>query len=161
LIYGVISSYYVPYDEVFALYARLDHSLGGLGWKSEQIGMAFSFGGIAMLLFQGFCYHHIERRYFLFTFLNSRIGAIKCFRLGVCLAIPCFIVLPRASMLIDSLPDGHARQFTSETAMIWILVFGCAALRSVSSLLTFTSCFILIANASDPSCRGRVLLKLF
>jgi hypothetical protein len=28
LIYGIISSYYTPYDEVFALYSRLDHSLG-------------------------------------------------------------------------------------------------------------------------------------
>lgn len=28
LMYGIIATYYIPYDEVFALYSRLDHSLG-------------------------------------------------------------------------------------------------------------------------------------
>ncbi|KAL3900423.1 MAG: hypothetical protein SGCHY_001349 [Lobulomycetales sp.] len=141
LMYAIIQSYNFVYDECFALYARLEHSLGGLDWESKHIGMAFSFGGLSLLLFQMFIFYRIERR----------LGPIKTFRLGVSLLIPCFLVVPRTRWLLVGLDN--ARQLNQETALIWVLVLACTALRSISSLMAFTSAFILIANGSDAGNR--------
>lgn len=140
LMYMIISSYYVVYDESFVLWARLPKSMGGIGWESQQIGSAFSFGGLMLLCIQP-----------TYPYIEKWLGPLKVFRLGVLLTIPSFLLLPRISWF---LVGEDARKFNSETAWIWVMVFGCAALRSVASLQAYTSIFILIANACPVGSRG-------
>lgn len=74
--------------------------------------------------------------------------------MGVLMAIPAFLMISRAGFFLDpSLKD--AKDFNS-SKLVWILVYLCQTIRTVSSLSAFTSCFIMIANSAPNELRGSV-----
>ncbi|KAJ3213648.1 hypothetical protein HK099_007263 [Clydaea vesicula] len=131
-------------DESFVLWARLSKENGGIDWSSSEVGTAFSFGGIILLFYQFFVYPWVEKK----------IGILKAFRVGVLMTVPAYIILPRTSYLLDA--NENAKVFNEKTWVIWALVFFCQALRSISSLQAFTSVFIMVANATPANSLGTV-----
>lgn len=144
LMYMIIQIYYIVFDESFVLWARLSQQMGGIGWESNQLGAAFSFGGAILVFYQIFCYHRIA----------ELIGPLNSFKVGVIATIPAFVILPRTAYLLPENLDG--KELNEKTWPIWTLVFLCYALRSISSLQAYTSSFILIANSCPSQYRGSV-----
>ncbi|RKP04172.1 hypothetical protein CXG81DRAFT_4176, partial [Caulochytrium protostelioides] len=131
--YALVGMNYVQYDELIALWSRLQPDEGGPGFTTSEIGMLYSVGGIGLFLYQIFCFAPVERR----------LGVLTAFRMGVAATIPALLLLPYCGLLR---PTGGVLQ--------WTAISLCILLRMVMGLQAMTCTFIMLANATTPATRG-------
>ncbi|KAJ3155796.1 hypothetical protein HK101_001521 [Irineochytrium annulatum] len=136
-LYALISGLYIQYDEVFSLWSKEPISSGGLSFTTSDIGTVFAFGGVFLFVYQIFIFPRMERAF----------GSLRCFRMGVLLCIPVFLLVPNLS---DLVPEGEVKAGWS----VWVSVIALQALRTCASLQAFTSSFIMTSNACPSHSRG-------
>lgn len=74
--YGMIAMSYILIDETLPLFLKLDSEKGGFSFDSSQIGILYSYAGIAMLLFTSLALPRIASMPKSKLFIIASIGAI-------------------------------------------------------------------------------------
>lgn len=133
LLYTCISFVSILFDEVFSLWVVTSPANGGLGWKSDQLGIALAITGAFLLLFQ----------FFIYPKINNRFGIIRTFQIGSWFFIPSVLIVPFIHYLHDA-----------NSAVLWIILVSTSVIRSSSGMVCFTASFLLINNSTTSSLRG-------
>lgn len=120
-------------EELFPLWAMIDQKNGGIGFKTNQLGIVQICTGLVLI-----------SEPFLYPRLCKYVSKLNCTRLGLCVY---------ASLVFTPLLNILAKK-----SMVW-LGFGLATYcvwRSSTEMLGFTSIFILMNNSSPKGAAGRV-----
>jgi MFS family permease len=134
--YALTALMYILYDETLSVWAMTPIELGGLSLGTGMIGIALGASGIGLLAFQPF-----------FAKLCKSLGLLLVFRTGCILAAFFLSCLPFLNFL--------ARRGVPEPILIMLLV--CLALiRSVHSVMTFTSSVMMVNMSAPPGALGTV-----
>eukprot|EP00850_Spirogloea_muscicola_P002218 SM000008S22307 [mRNA] locus=s8:949641:953502:- [translate_table: standard] len=134
LMYCGMAFIFSDFDEVFPLWSLSDPAVGGLHFGTNDVGLAQTAGGAALIPFQLLVYPRMVKY----------MGPLKTLRVGLIIGL-VMSLLPLVHLLGESGATVHAA------------VTACMMLRSVGSLCGFTSIFILIVNSvSRPQHLGAV-----
>ncbi|KAI8923589.1 major facilitator superfamily domain-containing protein [Entophlyctis helioformis] len=134
LLYMILNSIYIQYDETFVLWSRMPPSRGGLGFISSDQGIAFTVAGICLFVYQLFVYAAVERRF----------GTLRTFQLGLLLSLPGFMMMPLAANVYNE----------QAPAFMWAIVGVAQMLRTVGGLQAFTCTFVMMSNSVATKSRG-------
>lgn len=121
-------------DELFPFWASTSIAGGGLGYRSEDIGALNSMMGIVLILAQVTIFSPLQRRF----------GTLALFQWAFILYIPPFIALPIVKVFIDN----------QHPAMAWLTLVGLFSLRTLITIVAFTSFNILLPE----SCESKAIL---
>jgi MFS family permease len=83
---------YTVFDEMFPVLAKLPIGGHGFGFSTDTVGVALVFGGLVLLVFQGF----------IFSPLCNRFGRNKPFRLSCALNMVIFLIFPAFSFVASN-----------------------------------------------------------
>eukprot|EP00850_Spirogloea_muscicola_P000518 SM000002S05598 [mRNA] locus=s2:1137741:1141602:+ [translate_table: standard] len=134
LVYCGMSFIFSDFDEVFPLWSLSDPAVGGLHFGTNDVGLAQTAGGAALIPFQLLVYPRMVKY----------MGPLKTLRVGLVIAL-----------VMSLLPLVHLLGKSGATVHVAVTVG--MMLRSVGSLCGFTSIFILIVNSvSLPQHLGAV-----
>ena len=139
-LFMLVSAQMIQFDELFVLWSRMPRVSGGIAFTSSDQGMAFTIGGISLLIFQAFMYAPIERA----------LGCLKTFQVGLLITIPAFIFLPVSALLYDEQNPNKYRLF------MWVFVGIAHVAKTIGGIQAFTSCYIFIANSCTSKSRGSI-----
>jgi len=117
----------VAIDDLFPLWAQT-HPPQGLGFTPAEIGIAWSIGGTAMLIFQGLIYTPLIKR---FSPLGGVRGGSLCF-------IPVFLAYPLLPHLAYSKP------------LMWVALGFVLAGRYVTGATTGTTLNLILNTVGGP-----------
>lgn len=84
IVYCIFQLHDMAYSEIFSLWAVSSRKLGGLSFSTSDVGEVLSVTGFGMLLFQ----------LFLYTWIESMLGAILVSRIGAVITIPLLSSYP-------------------------------------------------------------------
>ena len=116
--------------ELYPLWTATEPGLGGLGFSTRDIGVSITVTGAVSLVFQILAYPRLE----------ARFSAKQLFRLGLAVFILVHPTFPLLSKwILDQSPG----------SVLWTLLLVLLGVRTIASVLCFTSIMILI-NASAP-----------
>ncbi|PIA14395.1 MFS general substrate transporter, partial [Coemansia reversa NRRL 1564] len=122
-------------DQIYPIFAATTPSDGGLGFGTQEIGISLAISGIAVLYLLLVVYPRIEHK----------LGALKCYQIGLRTSIIYFIAIPFLSPLA-----AHIQQTLSKTAnkycCLWILLVSLVLIRIIGNIFSFTSTNILVTN---------------
>ncbi|KAJ2644294.1 hypothetical protein GGF44_000705 [Coemansia sp. RSA 1694] len=126
-------------EQLYPIFAATDPRDGGLGLDPRSIGWSLGIEGVVVVYIQLVIYPHLERKY----------GALHCYRRGLSTAIPYLVSMPFLSIIAAHL---QTQAGTSSTAMLvekvvmWVILMSIMTMRIMSSVLTYTSINLIIAN---------------
>ncbi|KAJ7523035.1 hypothetical protein O6H91_18G035400 [Diphasiastrum complanatum] len=132
--YSMIGLIFIITDELFPIFGAASTSVGGLGLSSSALGLILGEGGVVLFLYTLLLYPIVARN----------IGPLNCFRYGVILSVPLWILFP-LSTILPSFPQ-----------LQWALLLAAMAARSVTACTTFTGVLILVSNSATPRSMGAV-----
>eukprot|EP00897_Mesotaenium_endlicherianum_P006758 jgi/Mesen1/610/ME000108S10766 len=140
LTYGLLGFVFTAFDEVnpsplqgwfplllvqlFPLWCLTGREHGGLQFGTNSVGLAQTAGGLALVPFQ----------FFVYPRLVSRCGPLRTLQLGLAL-----------SLLLAGFPT--LRHISTSGSVLQAALMGGMMIRSVGSLCSFTSIFILLTNS--------------
>jgi len=135
LMYSGVGFVFIGLDETFPLFCRSAVDQGGLGFQTDQIGLALSIMGV------------IEIIYIIFFFprVNARFRDLSIFRWSLVIFIPVIALYPLSNILAG---------LEAEWAL-WTYLLVNLGLRGVSSTNVYTPVMIFINNSVPKHYMGR------
>ncbi|KAJ2611384.1 hypothetical protein H4S08_003182 [Coemansia sp. RSA 1365] len=134
-------------EQVYPIFAASDPVDGGLGFASRSIGISLAIAGVAVLYLQLVTYPRLERKY----------GALSCYRTGQKFLIPAYLAMPFLTLLTTNANKtivGNTNEVLSlpwiflslQECVLWILLVLVMLIRTIGTVLSFTSINILTVN---------------
>ncbi|KAI8143235.1 major facilitator superfamily domain-containing protein [Fennellomyces sp. T-0311] len=144
LTFGLFAFQAVFYDELFPIWTASRRVNGGLGFKSDEIGIALAYCGSVTLIVQLFCLPAWTRRF----------GQLRLFRMVLCGSIFLYFFQGFIRYLYE-VPDFEGN--TQTKTWVWVGLIVTCTFKTVFHTTAFTSCTILTNNASPRlDCLGAV-----
>jgi MFS family permease len=126
LAFTIVAMFEISQNELFPLWSMLSGPQGGLQFSTTQTGIYQCITGAWMILAQGL----------LYPYLATKLGKIKCARIGCLMIIPLAFT-PQLSYLL------HFHK-----SILWIFLCIYSLFRAISSVFYFSSLVILINNSA-------------
>ncbi|KAJ2636898.1 hypothetical protein GGF44_003038, partial [Coemansia sp. RSA 1694] len=126
-------------EQLYPIFAATDPRDGGLGLDPRSIGWSLGVEGIVVVYIQLVVYPRLERKY----------GALHCYRRGLSTAIPYLVSMPFLSIIaahLQTQADTSSTSMLVEKVVMWVLLMSIMTMRIMSSVLTYTSINLIIAN---------------
>jgi len=124
------------FDEVFALWAPQDQSIGGLQFLPPDIGILYAIGGSSGLLSQ----------FFIFPRLIAYLGPLRLYRYATVLFAILICTVPLGNLMIDP----------NNTWAIWLFLSINFILQAFAGNSVFVSITLLINNSAPLQSMGTV-----
>jgi MFS family permease len=122
-------------EELFPLWSIIPTSKGGLSFTNQTIGIYNTMQGIILLLQPPF-----------FNFVVERLNKLNTYKFGFILVLP-FIFTPLLNIA----------QRVGGGLFLWMVLFVYCFMRMFTTMLYFTSIYILVNNAAPPGKVGTVM----
>ncbi|KAJ2762115.1 hypothetical protein IWQ56_005115 [Coemansia nantahalensis] len=142
-------------DQVYPIFAAADPAQGGLGFAPRSIGASLMVGGVAVVYLQLATYPRLARK----------LGALRCFQLGVLVHAPYYFCTPFLALLAAHFgraldgggggglgfasleaPASWLSRAGAEYCLLWALVVALLLLRIVGNVFAFTSMNLMVSN---------------
>ncbi|KAJ2808759.1 hypothetical protein H4R20_000674 [Coemansia guatemalensis] len=138
-------------DQIYPIFAATEPGDGGLGFGTQEIGCSLAISGVAVLYLLLVVYPKMERR----------LGALRCYQIGLRTAVVYFLTIPFLSPLAAHLQQSLQRnalnngQFSSygwisragvEYGVLWALLVALVLVRITGNILSYTSSNIIVTN---------------
>lgn len=143
VVYFILANVQVIFDEVFALWALLHPSEGGLNFSTSNIGLAQTLGGFGLLLFQSTLHKK----------MTAIWGPLAMFRLCMGLSSAFFFFFPMAHGLACN--PSRLSDWCSPSLM-WFTVVTVAIIRASLGFACFVSMYVIINNSAPADQVGRI-----
>ncbi|KAI7870222.1 major facilitator superfamily domain-containing protein [Spinellus fusiger] len=143
IIYGLFSYQAIFYNELLPIWSASSRSVGGLGFSTNEIGLALAFSGVVTLFSQ----------FFLLPYFVKRFGLVRLLRS----VLFTFIFLYFTQGFVRYLyyiPDIHGQ--TDTKTWVWVGLLVSIAFMTVCVTISFTGCTILINDAANKNSLGTV-----
>jgi hypothetical protein len=122
-------------EELFPLWSIIPSAKGGLSFTNQTIGIYNTMQGF-LLLVQPSCFNYVV----------NRLNKLNTYRLGFLVVLP-FMLTPVLNTV----------QYLFGDYMLWLVLLVYCFMRMFTTMLTFTSVFILINNAAPFGKVGTVM----
>ncbi|KAI9314036.1 major facilitator superfamily domain-containing protein [Dichotomocladium elegans] len=133
--YGLFSFQAIYYDELFPIWTASPRTNGGLGYRTDEIGLAIAYCGVITLISQLFFIPGLTKRY----------GVLRLYRFVLLSAIPLYFFQGFIRWFYE-IPDFHGE--TETKTWVWVGIFIVSTFKTFYHSICFTSCTILVNNAT-------------
>ncbi|KAI9244683.1 major facilitator superfamily domain-containing protein [Phascolomyces articulosus] len=144
--YGLFSFQAIYYDELFPIWTASKRENGGLGFQSNEIGIALAYCGCVTMVVQ----------LFLLPLWTKRFGQLRLFQIVLFGCIFLYFIQGFTRYLYgvpNPLEEGH----TQTKFWVWVGLLVTSTLKTMFHTSAFTSCTILTNDAAPRlDCLGAV-----
>ncbi|ORX53499.1 MFS general substrate transporter [Hesseltinella vesiculosa] len=143
LSYGIYAYQVVFYDELFPIWTASSRKLGGLGFKTDEIGTALAYTGVMTLVGQ----------LFVMPKLVGRFGLVPLYRVVLTILVFVYIIQGYVRLLYD-VPDTHGEVGTKQ--WVWVGLFIILTIKTICQTIAFTGCTLLVNNCAPLRSLGAI-----
>lgn len=135
LSYALFAFQAIYYDELFPIWTASEQSNGGLGYRSDEIGIALAYCGVVTLVVQ----------LFVLPAMTKRFGLLRLYRFVLCGCVFLYFFQGFIRYLYG-VPDIHGH--TGTKTWVWVGLILAVTFKTLFHTTAFTSCTILTNNCA-------------